>query len=91
LEHLRPNRQDSIRKNYRHREEAAAEKAYLEIKAAQIISGLLTTTFLSDDQLRQAETAFRRLADPPRPLVFYLDYSLARARSRSSPRSQKGQ
>jgi hypothetical protein len=70
-----------IRKNFKSREEAAAEKASLEIKAAQIISGLRTaTTFLSDDQLRQAETAFRRLADEPRPHDFFLDYTLANYR-----------
>jgi hypothetical protein len=63
-----------IRKNFKSREEAAAEKASLEIKAAQITSGLrIATTFLSDVQLRQAETAFRRLADQPRPLGFFLD------------------
>jgi integrase len=70
-----------IRKNFKSPEEAAAEKASLEIKAAQIISGLRTaTTFLSDDQLRQAETAFRRLADQTRPLGFFLDYALANYR-----------
>ena len=52
-----------IRKNLKTREEAAAEKAALEIKAVQLASGLrLATTFLTDDQLRDAESLFRHVA-----------------------------
>ena len=76
-----------IRKNFKTREEAAAEMAALEIKAAQLQSGLRTaTTFLSDDQLREAEAVFRRMAGQPRPLGFYLDYALANYRE---PQRQK--
>ena len=63
-----------IRKNFNSLEEAVDEKASREIKAAHIISGLRTaSTFLSDDQLGQAETAFPCLADQPRPFGFFLN------------------
>ena len=76
-----------IRKNFKTREEAAAEKAALEIKALQATSGLRTVaTTLTDEQAREAEAAFRRLADKPRPLSFYLDFALANYRE---PESQK--
>jgi hypothetical protein len=42
-----------IRKNLKTKEEAAAEKAALELKAMQATSGLRSaTTFLADEQLR---------------------------------------
>src|SRR5882724_3655262 len=67
-----------IRKNFPTREEAAAEKAALEIKAAQTANGLRTVaTTLTADQVRDAETAVRRLAGQPRPLSFYVDFALA--------------
>jgi len=70
-----------IRKNFKTREEAAAERAALELKAVQAASGLRSApTFLSDDQLRQAEDLFRRLKGNPRPLAFYVDYALANYR-----------
>jgi integrase len=70
-----------IRKNFKIREAAAAEKAALELRAMQATSGLRSaTTFLVDEQLRQAETAFRRLAGKPHPLSFYLDYALGNYR-----------
>ena len=70
-----------IRKNFKSREEAAAEAATLEIKALQATSGLRSlATTLTDEQAREAEAAFRRLADKPRPLSFYLDYTLANYR-----------
>jgi hypothetical protein len=63
-----------IRKNLKTREEAAAEKAALELKALQATAGMRPAmTFLVDEQLRQAEDAFRRLAGAPRSLLFYLD------------------
>ena len=47
-----------IRKNFKTREEAIAEKATQELKALQADAGLQsTTTFLSEEQLREAETA----------------------------------
>ncbi|MFA6286995.1 MAG: site-specific integrase [Opitutaceae bacterium] len=76
-----------IRKNFKTREEAGTEKEILEAKAAQTQSGLRTaTTFLSDDQLREAEAVFRRMSGQPRPLGFYLDYALANYRE---PQRQK--
>ncbi len=70
-----------IRKNFPTREEAAAEKGALEAKAAQLAAGIrATTTFLSDDQLREAEAAFQKLKAAPRGLLFYLDYALANYR-----------
>ena len=51
-----------IRKNLKSREEAAAEKAALELNALQATAGMRTAmTFLADEQLRQAEDAFRRI------------------------------
>jgi len=71
-----------VRKNFKSRQEAGAEMAALEAKAAQAASNVrATSTFLNDDQLREAEAAFRRLADAPRSLSFYLDYGLTNYRS----------
>ena len=71
-----------IRRNFKTREEAGAERAALETKAAQAASNVRSaSTFLTDDQLRQSEAAFRRLADAPKPLAFYLDYALANYRA----------
>ena len=71
-----------IRKNFKTREEAGAERAALEAKAAQAASNVRSAcTFLTDEQLRQSEAAFRRLADAPKPLPFYLDYALANYRA----------
>lgn len=67
-----------IRKNFKTREEACAECAVLETKALQSTAGFRrTTTLLTDEQLRDAESAFRRLANLPRSLSFYLDYAVA--------------
>ena len=67
-----------IRKNFKTKEEAATEKAALELKAMQATSGLRSaTTFLADDELREAEAAFRRLAGKLHSLAFYLDFALA--------------
>ena len=70
-----------VRKNFSSKEEARAEKAALELKALQNSSGLrASATFLTEDQLREAEGAFRRLADRPQTLTVYLDYGLANYR-----------
>ncbi|MGH8019195.1 MAG: hypothetical protein ACREIA_13055 [Opitutaceae bacterium] len=67
-----------IRKNFKSRTEAAAEKAVLELKAIQLASNLRrATTSLSDEQLREAEAAFERLKTRPKGLTFYLDYALS--------------
>ena len=71
-----------IRRNFKTQEEAAAEKAALELKALQAASGLQSViTFLAADQLREAEAAFRRLQANPRSLTFFLDYALANYRA----------
>jgi integrase len=71
-----------VRKNFKSREEAGAERAALEAKAAQAASNVrAASTFLNDDQLREAEAAFRRLADAPKSLSFYLDFALANYRA----------
>ncbi len=76
-----------IRKNFKLREEAAAEKATLQIRAAQIAGGMRTAiTTLSDAELRDAEIAVRRITGLPRPLSFYVDYALANYRE---PQEQK--
>ena len=55
-----------IRKNFKTREEAIAEKATQELRALQADAGLQSaTTFLSEEQLREAETAFNRLKETP--------------------------
>ena len=70
-----------IRRNFKTQEEAAAEKAALELKAMQTTSGLQSvTTFLTADQLRDAEAVFRRLAGQSRPLSFYVEFALANYR-----------
>jgi integrase len=67
-----------IRRNFKTREEAAAENAALELRALQATNGLRpAATFLADEQLREAEAAFRRLSDRPHSLLYYLDYALA--------------
>ncbi len=76
-----------IRKNFKTREEAAAEKAALAIKALQATSGLRSiATPLTDEQVREAEAVFLRLGDKPRSLSFYVDFALANYKE---PESQK--
>ena len=70
-----------IRKNFKTREEAAAEKATLELKGLQTTAGMRPAmTFLPDEKLRQAEDAFRRLEGRASSLLVYLDYALANYR-----------
>jgi len=70
-----------VRKNFKTKEEAAAEKATLELKALQATAGMrLAMTFLTDVQLREAEDAFRRLDGRLHSLLFYLDYALVNYR-----------
>ncbi|HVU33963.1 MAG TPA: hypothetical protein VHE61_11045 [Opitutaceae bacterium] len=70
-----------IRKNLPTREEAAAEKAALEIKAVQAVSGLRPAlTCLSDEQLREAESLFRAVAERKRTLTFYVNFALTNYR-----------
>jgi integrase len=67
-----------IRRNFKTPEDAAAEKAALEVRALQMSSSLRTVaTFLTEAQVREAEAAFRGLEGHPRPLAFYLEFALA--------------
>jgi hypothetical protein len=70
-----------IRRNFKDQEQAATEKAALELKSLQIGSSLqAVTTCLAEVQVREAEAAFRRLAGNDRSLTFYLDFALANYR-----------
>jgi integrase len=70
-----------IRRNFKTQEEAATEKAALELKGLQIGSNLRSvTTVLAEDQVREAEAAFCRLAGNTRSLAFYLNFALANYR-----------
>jgi len=76
-----------VRKNFPTRAEAEAERQTLEIQLLQRDTGVrAAATRLTDDQLHEAETAFRRLAGKPHPLAFYLDFALTNYRE---PVSQK--
>lgn len=67
-----------IRKNFKTKDEAAAEKATLELKALQATAGMRSVvTFLTDEQLREAETLFRSLGDSRQSLTFYVNYARA--------------
>jgi hypothetical protein len=79
-----------IRKNLPTREEAAAEKAALEIKAVQAAAGLRPAlTCLSEEQLREAESVFRSVADRKRGLTFYVNLALANYRDPENEKSLK--
>lgn len=72
-----------IRKNFLGREEAAAEKTAMEMKALHVAAGMRSaTTFLTDTQLREAEEAYRRVDGRASPLLAYLDFALANYRER---------
>jgi hypothetical protein len=68
-----------IRKNFETREEAAAEKASLDLRAMQAAAGMRSTvTFLTDERMRAAEGFFQRLLGNPRSLSFCVDSSCLR-------------
>jgi integrase len=70
-----------IRRNFKTQEEAATEMAALRLKGLQLGSNLRTvTTCLAEEQVREAEAAFRRLVANDRSLAFYLDYALSNYR-----------
>jgi hypothetical protein len=76
-----------IRKNFKTREEAAAEKAVLEIKVLQTSAGFRQiATALTEDQVREAEALFQRVAGKAHALSFYVDFALANYRE---PEHQK--
>src|SRR5436305_13035250 len=68
---------ERVRKNFKTRAEAAAEKATLEVRAAQTEQGMRTVaTTLTAAEVREAETVFHRLRGRPCPLSFYVDFAL---------------
>lgn len=77
-----------VRRNFGTREEAASEKAALELKVLQEASGLRSlTTFLTPDQLREAEAAVTRLKGSPHSLTTLLDFALEYYRAPTPARS----
>ncbi|MGH7995911.1 MAG: tyrosine-type recombinase/integrase [Opitutaceae bacterium] len=76
-----------FRKNFKTREEAAAEKAALEIKALQTVAGLRQiATALNEEQVREAEALFQRMESKSRSLSFYVDFAFEHYRE---PEQQK--
>lgn len=66
-----------IRRNFKTQQEAAAEKAMLEVKALQVGTDLnMVPTSLTTDQVREAEAVVRRIADSGHSLSFYIDFAL---------------
>jgi len=67
-----------IRKNFKFRKEVEAEKLVFQTRFAQLDAGVRSaTTFLTDEQLRDAEAAFRQRTDRPESLGFYLNFAMA--------------
>jgi hypothetical protein len=76
-----------IRRNFKTHEEAATENATLDLKALLLESGLRSVpTFLTEEQVREAEAVFSCLKDSSRPLSFCVDYTVA---NYQEPESQK--
>lgn len=70
-----------IRRNFKTREEAAAEMAALEIKEQQINPGDQSVlTHLTEAHVREAEAGFQTSAGKQHPLALYVDYALANHR-----------
>ena len=77
-----------IRRNFKLKEEAAGEKASLEIRAERDTSGMHSiTTRLTPEQAREAEAVFQRLEGRGRSLAFYVDFALATYRDPIHDRS----
>jgi integrase len=73
---------ERVRKNFKTRAEAGAEKAALEIAAVQAANGMqAVATTLTVEQVRDAEVCFRRLVGNARPMSFYLEFALANYRA----------
>jgi integrase len=76
-----------FRKNFQTRAEAEAERQVQEVSWLQRDTGTrAAVTRLNEDQLHEAEAAFRRIANLPRSLSFYLDFALTNYRE---PEKQK--
>ncbi|MDR0353292.1 MAG: hypothetical protein LBI02_08085 [Opitutaceae bacterium] len=76
-----------IRKSFKTRKEAAAEKASLESKALQnSVSMRQLPTTLTEEQAREAEALFQRMTGKTRSLSFYVDFAIEHYRE---PEHQK--
>ncbi|MBI5771173.1 MAG: site-specific integrase [Verrucomicrobia bacterium] len=70
-----------VRKNFPTRAEANAERQTLDVQRLQSETGIRTAaTRLTDEQLKDAEAAFRRLADAGHSLLFCVDFTAANYR-----------
>jgi integrase len=66
-----------FRKNFPTREEAEAERQVQEIQLLQRETGIrAAATRLTDEQLHEAETVFRRIAGRTQSLSFYIEFAL---------------
>ncbi len=82
-----------IRRNFKTQEEAAAEKAALEVSAVQLNSNLRSvSTWLSEPQVREAESVFARMPAGGRPVAFFFDLGVASHREplRQRPLAEAG-
>src|SRR5258708_8329 len=76
-----------FRKNFQTRAEAEAERQIQEVNWFHPDTGTrAAVTRLNEDQLHEAEAAFRRISTLPRSLLFYLDFALTNYRE---PEKQK--
>jgi len=70
-----------FRKNFSTRAEALAERQVQEVHRLQRETGIrAAATRLTDEQLHEAESVFRRVAGHARPLSFYVEFALANYR-----------
>ena len=68
---------ERIRKNFKTRAEAIAERAALQVRAAQTEQGMRTiATTLTAEEVREAETVFHRLRGRSCSLSFCVDFAL---------------
>jgi integrase len=71
-----------FRKNFPTRAEAEAERQVQEVQWLQRETGIRTAaTRLTDEQLHEAESVFRRIAGHTQPLSFYVEFALANYRA----------
>lgn len=70
-----------FRKNFPTRSEAEAERQVQEIQLLQRETGIrAAATRLTDEQLHEAESVFRRIAGRTQTLSFYVEFALANHR-----------
>ncbi len=70
-----------FRKNFPTRAEAEAERQVQEVQRLQRETGIrAAATRLTDEQLHEAESVFRRVAGYAHPLSFYVEFALANYR-----------